>query len=52
MSTWHVGAVVCSGCGAVLSIKSLSDKIQCYLCDVPVDLTECQVIEEPDITKD
>jgi len=52
MSTWRVGTVVCSGCGTVLSIKSRSDKMKCYLCDTPVDLTDCPVIEEPDSTKE
>ncbi len=52
MSTWRVGTVVCSGCGTVLSIKTISDRIQCYLCDAPIDLTDCPVTEEPNITKD
>ena len=52
MSTWRVGTMVCSGCGAVLSIKSLSDKIPCYLCNASLDLTDCPISEEPYITKD
>lgn len=52
MSSWHVGTVVCSGCDTVLNVKSISDKIKCYLCDAIVDLSDCSVTEEPDITKE
>jgi len=45
MSMWHVGTVVCCGCGTVLTIKSISDSINCYLCDAPIDLLELPIIE-------
>ena len=51
MSLWHVGTVVCSGCGTVLTIKSISDSINCYLCDAPIDLSELPVVEIQDTKK-
>lgn len=45
MSMWHVGTVVCSGCGTVLTIKSISDSINCYLCDALIDLSELPIVE-------
>ena len=51
MSMWHVGTVVCSGCGTVLTIKSISDSINCYLCDAPIDLSELPIVEIADTKK-
>jgi len=48
---WHVGTVVCSGCGTVLTIKSISDSINCYLCDAPIDLSELLIVEIEDTKK-
>jgi LSD1 subclass zinc finger protein len=45
MSMWHVGTAVCSGCGTVLTIKSISDSITCYLCDALIDLSEIPIVE-------
>jgi LSD1 subclass zinc finger protein len=45
MNMWRVGTAVCSGCGNVLTIKSTSDSITCYLCDAPIDLSELPVVE-------
>lgn len=45
MSMWHVGTAVCSGCGTVLTIKSISDSINCYFCDAPIDLSELPIVE-------
>lgn len=51
MSMWHVGTVVCSGCGTVLTIKSISDSINCYLCDAPIDLSDLPIVEIADTKK-
>ena len=51
MSMWRVGTTVCSGCGTVLTIKSISDSINCYLCDAPIDLSELPVVEIADTKK-
>ena len=51
MSMWRVGTTVCSGCGTVLTIKSVSDSINCYLCDAPIDLSELPVVEIQDTKK-
>lgn len=51
MSMWHVGTVVCSGCGTVLTIKSISDSINCYLCDALIDLSELPIVEIADTKK-
>lgn len=51
MSMWHVGTVVCSGCGTILTIKSTSDSITCYLCDAPIDLSGLPVVEIQDTKK-
>ena len=51
MSMWYVGTAVCSGCGSVLTIKSISDSINCYLCDAPIDLSEIPVVEIQDTKK-
>ncbi len=51
MSMWHVGTVVCSGCGTVLTIKSISDSITCYLCDAPIDLSELPIVDIADTKK-
>ena len=51
MSMWRVGTTVCSGCGTVLTIKSVSDSINCYLCDAPIDLSEIPVVEIQDTKK-
>ena len=48
---WHIGTAVCSGCGSVLTIKSTSDIINCYLCDAPIDLSEIPVVEIQDTKK-
>jgi LSD1 subclass zinc finger protein len=48
MSMWRVGTTVCIGCGTVLTIKSISDSINCYLCDAPIDLSELPVVEIQD----
>lgn len=45
MSMWHIGTAVCSGCGTVLTIKSTSDSITCYLCDAPIDLSSLPIVE-------
>lgn len=46
MEKWRVGSKVCEGCGQLLSIKSKSDRIACYLCDTLIDLSDLPVIEE------
>ena len=51
MSMWRVGTTVCIGCGTVLTIKSVSDSINCYLCDAPIDLSEIPVVEIQDTKK-
>lgn len=51
MSMWHVGTVVCCGCGSVLTIKSISDSINCYLCDAPIDLSDLSIVEIADTKK-
>ena len=51
MSMWYVGTAVCSGCGSVLTIKSISDSINCYLCDAPIDLSELPIVEIVDTKK-
>ena len=51
MSMWRVGTTVCIGCGTVLTIKSVSDSINCYLCDAPIDLSESPVVEIQDTKK-
>ncbi len=51
MSIWHVGTAACSGCGTVLTIKSISDSITCYLCDAPIDLSEVLIVEIEDTKK-
>ncbi len=51
MSMWRVGTTVCIGCGTVLTIKSVSDSIHCYLCDAPIDLSEIPVVEIQDTKK-
>ena len=51
MSMWHVGTAVCSGCGTVLTIKSTSDSINCYLCDAPIDLSVLPIVEIADTKK-
>lgn len=51
MSMWRVGTTVCIGCGTVLTIKSVSDSINCYLCDAPIDLSELPVVEIQDTKK-
>ena len=51
MSMWRVGTTVCIGCGTVLTIKSVSDSINCYLCDAPIDLSELSVAEIQDTKK-
>lgn len=52
MSMWYVGTAVCSGCDSVLTIKSISDSINCYLCDAPIDLSELPIVEIADTKKD
>ena len=49
MSIWHIGTAVCSGCGTVLTIKSISDRINCYLCETPIDLSDLPVAEIADL---
>ena len=51
MSMWYVGTAVCSGCDTVLTIKSISDSITCYLCDAPIDITELPIVEIADTKK-
>ncbi len=51
MSMWRVGTTVCIGCGSVLTIKSVSDSINCYLCDAPIDLSELPIVEIVDTKK-
>lgn len=51
MSMWRVGTTVCSGCRSVLTIKSVSDSINCYLCDAPIDLSELSVVDIQDTKK-
>jgi len=51
MSLWRVGTTACIGCGTVLTIKSVSDSINCYLCDAPIDLSELPVVEIQDTKK-
>ena len=46
MEKWRVGSKVCEGCGQLLSIKSKSNWVDCYLCDTRIDLSDLPVIEE------
>jgi LSD1 subclass zinc finger protein len=48
---WHIGTAVCSSCGTVLTIKSTSDSITCYLCDAPIELSELPIVEIEDTKK-